>query len=115
VAQYLYSTVDAHDLELERLAAVAEFHRPGTVRAFDRVGDVRGFRCWDVGAGSGAVTRLLLERVGPTGSVLATDLGVGLLDWAASRGASASTSAPTTSSAIRRRRNGSIWFMRACC
>lgn len=32
------------------------------------------WNCWEVGAGSGGVARWLADRVGPTGSVLATDI-----------------------------------------
>jgi SAM-dependent methyltransferase len=39
-----------------------------------------GWRCLDVGAGGGSVTRMLADRVGPTGSVLATDLDPRLLE-----------------------------------
>ncbi len=33
-----------------------------------------GWHCWEVGAGAGSVARWLAGRVGPTGSVLATDV-----------------------------------------
>ena len=33
-----------------------------------------GWGCWEVGAGGGSVARWLADRVGPTGTVLATDI-----------------------------------------
>ncbi|GAA0628434.1 methyltransferase domain-containing protein [Kutzneria viridogrisea] len=33
-----------------------------------------GWRCWEIGAGGGSVADWLVRRVGPTGSVLATDI-----------------------------------------
>jgi SAM-dependent methyltransferase len=46
----------------------------------DSIGVGEGWRCLDVGAGGGSVTRMLAERVGTTGSVFATDLDTRLLD-----------------------------------
>jgi SAM-dependent methyltransferase len=43
------------------------------------IGVREGWRCLDVGAGGGSATRLLAERVGDTGSVLAVDLDTRLL------------------------------------
>ena len=37
-------------------------------------GDLTGKRCLDVGAGGGSVARWMVDRVGPTGRVAATDL-----------------------------------------
>lgn len=39
-----------------------------------------GWRCLEVGAGGGSIARWLSEQVGPTGSVLATDLNPSRLD-----------------------------------
>jgi len=44
------------------------------------IGVGEGWRCLDVGAGGDSVTRMLVERVGSAGSVLAVDLDTGLLD-----------------------------------
>ena len=45
-----------------------------TRRHLARTGLGAGWDCWEVGAGSGSVARWLAERVGPSGSVLATDI-----------------------------------------
>jgi SAM-dependent methyltransferase len=46
----------------------------GTIRHLQALGVGPGWRCLEVGAGAGSITRWLCERVGPTGKVVATDL-----------------------------------------
>jgi predicted O-methyltransferase YrrM len=59
--------------ERDRLALLERFHGPLTVAHLE--GAVRpGWRCLEAGAGGGAMTRWLAERVVPGGSVLAVDL-----------------------------------------
>jgi SAM-dependent methyltransferase len=53
------------------LATVAD---PFTVARLSGLGDLTGRRCLELGAGGGSVARWLVDRVGPTGHVLATDL-----------------------------------------
>ena len=69
----------AEEPELARLQLLAELHDPLTERQLDSIGVGEGWRCLDVGAGAGAVTRLLSTSVGRSGSVLATDLDTRLL------------------------------------
>jgi SAM-dependent methyltransferase len=45
-----------------------------TIQYLIGTGVTEGWACWEVGAGSGSIARWLAERVGPTGSVLATDI-----------------------------------------
>ncbi|MFJ9692163.1 methyltransferase domain-containing protein [Kitasatospora sp. NPDC101183] len=59
-----------------RFEALAELFDPVTFRHVDRIGLREGMRCWEVGAGGASVPLGLAERVGPTGSVVATDLDV---------------------------------------
>jgi SAM-dependent methyltransferase len=59
-----------------RLLAAEELLDAGTQRVLDQVGVASGWHCLEVGAGAGSVARWLATRVGPTGSVLATDLDV---------------------------------------
>jgi SAM-dependent methyltransferase len=61
-----------------------EYHDPLSVGQLDAIGVEEGWRCLDVGAGAGSVTRMLAERVGSTGSVLAVDLDTSLIDGLAS-------------------------------
>jgi SAM-dependent methyltransferase len=61
-----------------------EYHDPLTAGQLDAIGVGEGWRCLDVGAGGGSVTRMLAQRVGSTGSVLAVDLDTSLLEKLAS-------------------------------
>jgi len=61
-----------------RLSAIAELFDPVTFRHLDGVGTGPGWRCWEVGAGGPTVSAWMAERVGPAGSVVATDLD---LSW----------------------------------
>ncbi|MET8010184.1 methyltransferase domain-containing protein [Streptomyces sp. NPDC005271] len=62
-----------------RFGALAELFDPVTFRHIDQLGLAEGMRCWEVGAGGASVPTGLAERVGPTGTVIATDLDVSWL------------------------------------
>jgi SAM-dependent methyltransferase len=79
LAEYLLAQRGAPDLERFRLKLLEEFHDPLSIRQLDTIGVGEGWRCLDIGAGGGSVTRMLAERVGATGSVLAMDLDTSLL------------------------------------
>jgi len=66
-----------------RLAALAAIFDPWTFAHLERLGVGAGARVWEVGAGGPSLPRWLAERVGPTGSVLATDIDI---SWAESAG-----------------------------
>ncbi|MEV7027762.1 methyltransferase domain-containing protein [Kitasatospora sp. NPDC093558] len=57
-----------------RFGALAELFDPVTFRHVDRIGLGPGMRVWEVGAGGTSVPLGLAERVGPTGTVVATDI-----------------------------------------
>ncbi|MFJ9852856.1 methyltransferase domain-containing protein [Streptomyces sp. NPDC101150] len=59
-----------------RFGALAELFDPVTFRHVDGLGIGPGMRCWEVGAGGPSVPLGLAERVGPTGTVIATDIDV---------------------------------------
>lgn len=80
MTEYVLSRFDAEELERERLEVLQQFHDPLSIRLFDAIGVGEGWRCLDVGAGGGSSTRILAERVGTTGSVVATDLDPRLLE-----------------------------------
>lgn len=63
-----------------RLAALEAWFDPGTIRHLEALGVASGWRCLEVGAGGGSVARWLVDRVGPQGHVLATDLDTRFLD-----------------------------------
>lgn len=52
----------------------------GTERLLARHGATEGARCLEIGAGGGSIARWLVERVGPAGHVVATDLETTYLD-----------------------------------
>ncbi len=62
----------------DRLAALSSLFDPWTFRHLDDRGIAPGWRCWEVGAGGPGVATWMAGRVGPSGSVLATDLD---LSW----------------------------------
>jgi SAM-dependent methyltransferase len=80
MAEYTLAQEGAEELERARLGLLEEACDPHTVRQLDAIGVGEGWRCLDVGAGAGSVTRVLADRVGDSGSVLAIDLDVGLLE-----------------------------------
>lgn len=65
--------------ERERLDGLGVVFDPGTIQHLEHVGVGPGWRCLEVGGGSGTVARWLCERTGPTGRVVATDLDTGIL------------------------------------
>jgi SAM-dependent methyltransferase len=84
LTEYVLAQRGSPDVERARLRLLEEYHDPLTVSQLDAIGVGEGWRCVDVGAGGGSVTRMLAERVGSTGSVLAVDLDTSLLDELAS-------------------------------
>jgi SAM-dependent methyltransferase len=81
LTEYLPSQQEAPELD-SRLKLLKEYHDPLTVTQLDAIGVGPGWRCLDAGASGGSVTRMLAERVGPTGMVL--DVDTSLLDGLAS-------------------------------
>ncbi|MFR9728433.1 class I SAM-dependent methyltransferase [Saccharopolyspora sp. MS10] len=64
--------------EQEQRSCLSAAHDPLTLARLAETGVGPGWRCLEVGAGSGQVARWLADRVAPTGSVLATELRPGL-------------------------------------
>jgi SAM-dependent methyltransferase len=69
---YVYDAAWAR--ERRRLDALAALYDPGTIAVLSRLGVWRGWRCWEVAAGSGTIARWLAERVGTRGELLVSDL-----------------------------------------
>jgi SAM-dependent methyltransferase len=84
LAEYVLSQQHSPDVERSRLKLLEEYHDPLSAGQLDAIGVGEGWRCLDVGAGAGSVTRMLAERVGSTGSVVAVDLDTSLLEGLAS-------------------------------
>lgn len=57
-----------------RFTALSALFDPGTIRHLLDRGVGRGWDCLEVGGGGGSIASWLADRVGPTGSVLATDI-----------------------------------------
>ena len=70
----------ADTFERERLGLLGRLMDPMSARRLDRIGVAPGWRCLEVGAGDGSVARWLVDRVGPEGHVVATDLDPRFLD-----------------------------------
>jgi SAM-dependent methyltransferase len=69
---YLLDTAAA--AERERLRVSAQWWDPFTFRRLDEIGVDTGWRCLEIGAGTGSVAQWLTERVGRGGHVVATDI-----------------------------------------
>jgi SAM-dependent methyltransferase len=69
---YVYDA--AWEGEQARLDALAASYDAGTIAVLSRLGVVRGWRCWEVAAGSGSIAHWLADRVGIDGELLVTDL-----------------------------------------
>jgi SAM-dependent methyltransferase len=66
--------------ERQRLRLVETVLDAGTTRHLETLGVGPGWRCLEVGGGAGSITQWLCDRVGPTGTVVATDLQTDFLD-----------------------------------
>jgi SAM-dependent methyltransferase len=80
LTEYVLSQERSPEVEQARLRLLEEYHDPLSADQLNAIGVSEGWRCLDVGAGGGSVTRMLAERVGNTGSVLAVDLDSSLLE-----------------------------------
>lgn len=70
--EYPFDTADP--AERGRLDANAQMWDPFTFRMLSQTGVGEGWRCLEIGAGTGTVAAWLLERVGRRGQVVATDI-----------------------------------------
>lgn len=73
-------TLGYDEAEYARLEMQAKALEPYTREALKAAAVGAGWRCLDVACGTGAVTRMLGEMVGPSGSVHATDLDIRHVD-----------------------------------
>jgi SAM-dependent methyltransferase len=75
-----YFLSEADRAQRARLDSVAASADQGTTRILDALDVAAGWNCAEVGAGTGTIATWLIERVGPTGRVTATDLDTRWLD-----------------------------------
>jgi ubiquinone/menaquinone biosynthesis C-methylase UbiE len=66
--------------ERRRHEGMSRLWDAGTFELLARLGVGPAWRCVEIGAGAGSVSRWLAERVGPGGHVLATDLDPRMLE-----------------------------------
>ena len=71
--------------ELDRLSRQAEIFEPFTRQLLRQAGISRGMRVLDVGCGSGDVTLLASELVGPSGKVIGADQAISAVQRATER------------------------------
>jgi SAM-dependent methyltransferase len=74
-----YTLDNTWEAARDRLKTLEVSCDPLTTSHLDKVGVGAGWHCLEVGAGGGSVARMLCERVGPDGHVLAVDLEPALL------------------------------------
>jgi SAM-dependent methyltransferase len=74
-----YAFDNALSIQRQRLGALEALLDAGTIRHLEAVGVGAGARCLEVGAGGGSIAAWLCERVGPDGTVMATDLDTTVL------------------------------------
>lgn len=60
--------------ERDRLDSLTGLYDPGTLALTQRLGVAPGWRCLDVGAGTGTLARALVDQVLPDGHVVALDI-----------------------------------------
>jgi tRNA A58 N-methylase Trm61 len=76
--KYIYSA-QKDDVELERLGLQAGVIDPVTIRHLETIGVSDGWKCLEVGAGTGSIAQWLSTKVGTAGKVVATDINTGFL------------------------------------
>lgn len=81
-----YSLDPAYALERERLDLLAESTDGWSKNNLERVGVAAGWRCLEVGAGTGSIAMWLSDRVAPDGRCVAIDIDTRYLDSARDRG-----------------------------
>jgi 2-polyprenyl-3-methyl-5-hydroxy-6-metoxy-1,4-benzoquinol methylase len=74
VVEQKYVFDQGREGERERLAVIERYLDGHSIARLEAVGLAAGWRCLDVGAGGGSLTRWICRRVGREGSVLAVDL-----------------------------------------
>src|SRR5699024_1576552 len=73
--EYVFDNASPHSGEQHRCLAAA--HDPMTTVRLAETGVTAGWQCLDAAAGGGSIAHWLADRVGTTGSVLATDVKPG--------------------------------------
>ena len=72
-ANYIF-TETQYAQELERLQAIEKIFDPASCQRLESTGITTNWRCLEVGAGAGSITRWMAGAVGESGQVVAVDL-----------------------------------------
>src|SRR5262247_2916331 len=72
--QRYFATGSEFEIERERLSILEQLFDDATRRFLGQLAVNEGWRCCEIGAGGGSITRWLAQRVGPSGRVVAVDL-----------------------------------------
>jgi SAM-dependent methyltransferase len=70
---YIFDNAAERETE-QRFSSLESLYDPLTTRHLEATGIGAGWRCWEIGGGSGSIGLWLSERVGPEGHVLMTDI-----------------------------------------
>jgi ubiquinone/menaquinone biosynthesis C-methylase UbiE len=73
VTNYIFDNAAEREAA-QRFSSLEQLHDPHTIRHLLATGVGPGWRCWEIGGGSGSVGRWLVSRVAPNGRVLMTDI-----------------------------------------
>jgi SAM-dependent methyltransferase len=75
MSSYVFRNCDAE--AVDRFASLERCYDPVSTARLAGLGIADGLRCLEVGCGTGSIANWLAERVGPQGSVVATDIDTG--------------------------------------
>jgi SAM-dependent methyltransferase len=73
VTNYIFDNAAERETA-QRFSSLEHLHDPHTIRHLLATGIGPGWRCWEIGGGSGSIGRWLASRVAPGGRVLMTDI-----------------------------------------
>src|SRR5690349_7201504 len=71
MSRYIFDNA-AEEPTAQRFASLEALYDPRTIRFLEETGIGPGWRCLEVGGGSGSIAAWLADRVGPAGRVLVT-------------------------------------------
>jgi SAM-dependent methyltransferase len=73
MTNYIFDNAAERETE-QRFSSLESLYDPLTTRHLVATGIGPGWRCWEIGGGSGSIGRWLSDRIGPEGHVLMTDI-----------------------------------------
>ena len=73
MSSYIFDNA-AEEPTTQRFASLEALYDPRTIRFLEATGVGPGWRCLEVGGGSGSIAAWLADRVGGAGHVLVTDI-----------------------------------------